>query len=246
MTLRDRLASGPWTLALSAGYFGFYAHCGVISVLEEEGLIPSSLSGASAGALVAGFWAAGLPAAEIAERLLQLTKADFWDPAPGPGLIRGRRFAALLHEALPVRTFAECRIPLRISVFDMLTLRTRVLTRGALEPAIRASCAVPLMFHPVWPRSRPSVDGGVLDRCALHGIENDQPVLCHYLIPHGSSPRNAESLPHSEGHMLLALSALPRCGPNRLHFGVAAYHRARRDMRRALDRPAADRMLLTR
>ena len=65
-TLREALREGPFTLAMSSGFFGFFAHCGVLSVLEDEGLVPSRASGSSAGALVTGAWAAGLDAGTLA------------------------------------------------------------------------------------------------------------------------------------------------------------------------------------
>ena len=67
-TLREWLAEGPYTLAMSSGFFGFFAHAVVVSVLEEEGLPPARVCGSSAGALVGGLWAAGLPAARLADR----------------------------------------------------------------------------------------------------------------------------------------------------------------------------------
>ena len=37
-TLREWLREQPFTLVMSSGFFGFFAHAGVVSVLEEEGL----------------------------------------------------------------------------------------------------------------------------------------------------------------------------------------------------------------
>src|SRR6266568_9273645 len=39
-TLRAWLAEAPFTLGLSSGFFGFFAHAGVVSVLEEEVCLP--------------------------------------------------------------------------------------------------------------------------------------------------------------------------------------------------------------
>ena len=38
-TLREWLAEEPFALAMSAGFFGFFAHTGVLLALEEAGLI---------------------------------------------------------------------------------------------------------------------------------------------------------------------------------------------------------------
>ncbi len=60
----DWLASEPFTLNLGAGYFGFFAHTGVLMALEELGLRPQRIVGASAGAIAGGLWGAGLRASE--------------------------------------------------------------------------------------------------------------------------------------------------------------------------------------
>lgn len=242
-TLREWLAEAPFGLSLSAGFFGFFAHCGVLTVLEDEGLLPARLSGASAGALVAGLWAGGLDAARIRDELARLRREDFWDPAPGPGLLRGRRFGKRLRELLPVSTVERCRVPLALSAFDLLTRSTRVLDRGDLASAIHASCAVPLLFHPVWIDGRPALDGGIRDRAALAGMPAGQRLLLHFLT--SCSPwrrRDDPQLRIPGGRFLraLALDGLPRVGPFHLERGRLALEQAQRATRIALDRPASD------
>ena len=158
-TLGDWLASAPFTLGLSSGFFGFFAHAGVLGALEQVGLRPAAVAGSSAGALSGGLWAAGVDAAEMQAELAALKRADFWDPAPGLGLLRGRLFRRRLEALLPVAAFDDCRVPLVVSVFDVLSRKTAVLQRGDLASAIHASCAVPVMFQPCWREGRPLLDG---------------------------------------------------------------------------------------
>ena len=54
-TLADWLALEPFGLTLSSGFFGFFAHAGVVQALAERKLQPASLSGSSAGALIVIF-----------------------------------------------------------------------------------------------------------------------------------------------------------------------------------------------
>jgi NTE family protein len=180
-TLAEWLGAEPFTLAMSSGFFGFYAHAGVLRALEDAGLSPARAAGSSAGALAAGAFCAGVSAARLCERLTQLERSDFWDPALGPGLLRGRRMNAFLDALLPVRTFAECRIPLAVSVFDVIARKTLVLEEGLLAPALRASCAVPVMFHPVRHQGRSLFDGGSRDRPGLSGVPSGQRVFYHHL-----------------------------------------------------------------
>ncbi len=130
-TLREWLAEGPYVLGLSSGFFGFFAHAGVVGVLEEEGLAPAAICGSSAGALVGGLWGAGLPAGRLREELLRLRRQDFWDPAPGLGLLRGARFRARLEALLPAATFEACPRPLAFSVYDLAARRTEARLRPA-------------------------------------------------------------------------------------------------------------------
>jgi NTE family protein len=241
VTLRDWLAEKPFTLGLSSGFFGFFAHAGVVAVLEEEGLRPARIVGSSAGALVGALWAAGLPAARLRDELLLLRREHFWDPWPGAGLLRGRLFRARLEAMLPVRTFEECPTPLALSAFDVLALRTAVLRSGPLAPAVHASCAAPVLFQPVRIGARLYSDGGVLDRHGLAGLGADERTLYHHLTSRSpwrrrSSP--ALRVPERPGLCAVALEGLPRCGPFRLARGGEALERAARGMRDALRRPA--------
>jgi NTE family protein len=237
-TLRAWLAEAPFTLALSSGFFGFFAHAGVVSVLEEEGLLPARGRGSSAGALVGALWAAGLPAPRLREELLQLKREHFWDPWPGRGLLRGARFRAHVERLLPVRTFEECRWPITLSAHDPSARAPALLGAGLLAPAIHASCAVPFLFHPVRIEGRLLVDGGVSDRPGLAGAAPGERILYHHLASRSPWRRRddpALRVPDRPGLRAVVIDGLPRAGPFRLQRGIDAMARAAEGMRRALD-----------
>lgn len=235
-TLREWLREGPFSLAMSSGFFGFFAHCGVMTVLEDEGLLPVRLTGSSAGALVAGSWAAGLDAPELAKELMRLERAHFWDPRPGLGLLAGKLFRGRLQSLLPRARFEECRAPVAVSVFDLKTRATRVLRSGALAPALHASCAVPFMFHPVWHEGSLLYDGGVLDRPGLQGMPAGERVLFHHLA--SKSPwRTSLEMPRRVSMTALVIEDLPRSGPFKLDEGRRAFDAARKAAKTALERP---------
>jgi NTE family protein len=252
-TLADHLRRQPFELILSSGFFGFFAHTGVVHALEEHGLRPALVGGSSAGALVAGLWGAGLPAAAIRDRLFELKRSDFWDPDPlfgvggrrGPGLLRGDRFEALLGEALAqagVRRFGDCRVPVRVVAFDVVARRAVTLSDGDLVPAIRASCSVPGMFQPAMIGRRRLVDGGVTDRAGIGAASDGARVLYHHLPPHSPwrrfTPRQNQPPARPELHVLCEPS-LPRMSPFHLHRGREAFALARTMALRALAAPLA-------
>jgi NTE family protein len=245
-TLRQWLSAGPYTLAMSSGFFGFFAHAGVVLALDEAGLPPAGFCGSSAGALVGGLSAAGLPSPRLRDELLQLRRQDFWDPALGPGLLRGARFREKLAALLPAVTFEACPRPFACSAWDRDRRETVVLSRGALAPAIHASCAVPLLFQPVALEGRRLLDGGVGDRHGLRGAPGPGPggepprILYHHLTSvspwrRRSSP--ALRIPARPGLRAVALPGLPRLGPFRLGRAGEALRQAAEGLRRALDAP---------
>ena len=240
MKLGDWLADGPFALAMSSGFFGFFAHSGMLVSLEARGLAPDLVAGSSAGALVAGAWGSGVDADMLATGLLSLTRDDFWDPAFGAGLLAGRKFDTLLRELLPVGDFAACRVPVKISVFDIAARRTVVIDSGELSPAVRASCAVPVMFHPVRIAGRAYWDGGILDRPGLAGVEPDRRVLFHHLASRSPWRTRPPELPRRPNLVALVIDDLPRSGPWKLDQGARALDVARRATDRALDSEIVD------
>jgi NTE family protein len=242
-TLAEWLDDGPFTLCLSAGYFGFYAHTGVVLALDESGLRPSHLCGSSAGALVAGLWGAGLSARDLERELLELRREDFWDPSFGLGLLRGGLFEQRLERLLPVRRFEDAPMSIAVSVFDVLSLTTRVLDSGPLAPAVQASCTLPLLFQPRWLDGRPLIDGGVIDRHGLRGARSSTRVLHHFLAtrsPWRSRSSSAMRTVRRPGLHSLIIDGLPRLGPFRLARGPEAIAIAREATLRALEQPTLD------
>jgi len=243
-TLAEWLAKAPYALTMSSGFFSFYAHTGFLTALEDAGLLPARVSGSSAGALVGAAWAAGVDAPVLAAELERLERRDFWDPGVGPGLLRGRLFRERIESLLSVRTFERCRVPAAVSVFDVLTRSTHVLDGGDIAPAICASCAVPVLFHPVRIGGRAYLDGGILDRPGLAGMPATEPRVLFHHIASRSPWRMKNELPSREGMLTFAIEGLPRSGPFRLHEGRRAFRVAREATRRALEGPVNDSVLV--
>jgi len=231
---------------MSSGFFGFFAHAGVLAALEDAGLRPSRASGSSAGALVAGAHASGVPAAGLVAELVALEREHFWDPGPfygafQGGLLSGRLFHRRLESMLPARTFEGCRVPVTVSAFDVLARRTTVLDRGELASAILASCAVPGLFRPVHREGRWLLDGGIRDRPGIAGLPPHGRVPFHHLASRPPWRRaHAPELPRRPRPLPPLRAPLPRVGPDRLAEGRVAMSLAREATTRALSSPVVD------
>lgn len=240
MTLLNWLREKPFTLSLSSGYFGFFAHAGVVKALEEHGLLPQKFTGSSAGALVGACVATGLKSVDLKNILVSLKREHFWDPGLGLGLLRGKRFRALLVEVLAHHDFGACRVPIAISTFDLFKRQTTVFTSGSLPQAVHASCALPGLFHPVWIDGRLYSDGGIADRPGLLGAAHNERILYHHLLSrrlkHGSKPQHSY-LPQRPELCSLVFSDLPAVGPFKLHEGLRAFEHAYEQTCAALAEP---------
>ncbi len=125
--------------------------------------------------MVGGFLAAGMDPPDMVEPVLSIRREDMWDIGGIGGLLRGRLFHDLLTRHLPIPSFDRCRIPCGVTAFDVIRLRTTVITDGCMATAMRASCTFPGLFQPVWINSTPHIDGGVFDDIGLMALPVSPP-----------------------------------------------------------------------
>ena len=201
----------------------------MLSALLAADCIPARITGSSAGALVGACWASGHDDQALQDALFALNKDDFWDPGLGFGLLKGQKFRNKLAEFLKVDSFAECRVPLALSVFDIFQRQTEVIKSGDLVAAVYASCAFPVLFQPIRINGRFYLDGGVKDRPALASVMPAERVLYHHIK--SRSPwrrRNSKALeiPEKSNMQVVALDNIPRVGPNQLVQGRLAFKAA--------------------
>lgn len=151
-------------IAFSGGGTRAFAHLGALKALEEAGIRPSVVSGASAGSIVGAFTAAGLRSEEI----LALVKDNkFIDYAtvtvPSTGFFKLSNLSRLLERLLPAKTFSELNIPFFAAATNLYSGKIEYFSEGPLVPAIEASCSIPVIFSPVVIKGQLYVDGGVLN-----------------------------------------------------------------------------------
>lgn len=235
LPLAQWLEQGPFTLALSSSFFGFFAHAGAMAALDEAGFRPAKITGASAGALIGGAFASGLSGSEIRELLFSLRRQDFWDPAIGPGLLKGEKFLRLL-ETHYAPTFQAAKVPLEVAAFDLLAWKTRFLREGNLPKAVAASCAVPLLFRPVRIGRGLYMDGGVFLKSGVNPEHGGERVLSVFLPTKGIVGwyEGEGDAPELAQRKVLRIDGLPQVLPTALERGREAYQAAHKCMRQAL------------
>lgn len=233
----------PFTLSLSSGFFGFFAHAGFLQAFEEKNLQPRMLVGSSAGALTAACSASGLTAKDMAKEFTKIKKSDFWDVGFGFGLVRGEKMERLFEQFM-ASDFNRLKTPLQISAFDVFALKTKSLTTGSVAKAVRASCAVPGMFHPVRIDKRVYLDGGVADKMGLSGVHHDEFVVAHSLGDTNGFESKRVNRKNFVNYLEHQPLQLPRSGPNRLDVGTEIIQQSYLQTKRWLESPVENLALL--
>ena len=154
-------------LALGSGGARGSAHTGVLNVLDREGIPITVVSGSSIGALVGAAHAVGLPVKQV-EREWLVTDAhrlfrSFLPTFPRAGLSSGTELTKILADVLGEVQIEDLPIPYAAVACDIDTGETVVLREGSLVEAVRASTAIPGIFHPVRRGDRLLIDGGLVD-----------------------------------------------------------------------------------
>ncbi|MBV9211062.1 MAG: patatin-like phospholipase family protein, partial [Acidobacteria bacterium] len=152
-------------LALSGGAARGMAHVGVLRVLLEAGVPVDFIAGTSAGALVGGALAAGMPLDEIEA----ITRGLRWRDVGRMTLSRlgvqsSARMEEFIRQRFPLTRFEELPIPFAAVATDLHSGEPVILSgEGDIAFAIRASCCIPGWYVPVTDaKGRQLVDGGLV------------------------------------------------------------------------------------
>jgi NTE family protein len=167
-------------LALGGGSIRGVAHVGVLKALEKHGIKPAYLTGNSAGAIVAALYASGLSIEEVEQIALKLDWLHLVFPTKsGLGLFSGKRLEDILKKNLPVETFGESRIPLKIVAADLLSGKEYVFEKPneSIAFAVRASSAIPGIFAPVNYKKMLLVDGCLLNNLPVSLLDDFNPAM---------------------------------------------------------------------
>jgi NTE family protein len=152
-------------LALSGGAARGMAHIGVLQVLREHNIPIDFVAGTSAGAIVGGAFAAGMPIEEIEEIARSMRWKDMGRMTLSRlGVQSNARLEEFIHARFPSTRFEDLRIPFATVATDLHSgLAVVMHGEGDVAFAIRASCCIPGWYVPVTDQlGRQLVDGGLV------------------------------------------------------------------------------------
>jgi NTE family protein len=151
-------------LVLSGGGMRGAAHIGVIKALEENGIFPTHISGASAGAIVGALYAHGYDWKTIFKFFKDFQLFDFKKYAIGkPGIIDAEKFYPQFSTYIKDDSFSALKKVLTITATDILKGSLKTFSEGELIMPILASASFPGVFAPVKIGDSFYIDGGVLN-----------------------------------------------------------------------------------
>lgn len=174
-------ASAPHiALVLSGGGAKGAMEVGFYRALRELRVPIHRVVGTSVGAINGAFIAAGVPPRRLESGWARLRRRDLfalrwsllWRGLRAESLYTDRRLRKLLETHLPVRTFAELRVPLTVVATDLDESRPTLIESGPLVEALLASAAVPGILPPVT-----LADGR---RCIDGALTNNVPIDVAY------------------------------------------------------------------
>jgi NTE family protein len=150
-------------LALSSGGARGFAHIGVIKALEEAGIVPDIVTGASSGAIIGALYASGKRGAELEEIALGLDQGDLVDVSLlGNGWVKGEALQDFVNRQVEGRPIERLARPFAVVATEVKGRRLVVFNRGNTGLAVRASASVPNLFVPPVINGEEYVDGGLL------------------------------------------------------------------------------------
>ena len=166
-------------LVLGAGGARGVAHIGFLQVLFENGIMPSCVSGASAGSVVGACLGAGLTPEEMYSQIQNLKKGEVIEPLPklsSNGLFSTKRVEQKLRSVIGYKRICDLSIDFCCVAADLISGEAKVFDGNYdTVKAITASSCIPGIFEPVTVGGRQYLDGGLLDRLPIDAIRRFEP-----------------------------------------------------------------------
>ena len=188
-------------IALGGGGARGYAHIGVLEELAARDYQVVRVAGTSMGAVVGALFASGhLP--EFTEWVLELRRRSdvlrlLGPNVSGPSPIKIERVLSRVNEIIGVQRIEDLPIPFTAVATDLWARREVWFNSGPIDPALRASIAIPGVFPPIALNGRLLVDGGVSNQVPVSVLASSVADLtvAVTLDGHAAVAQRGEGLP---------------------------------------------------
>jgi NTE family protein len=158
-------------LALSGGAARGFAHIGVLRAFEENGIKIDCISGASSGALIGAFYAAGKTPDEMMEIARSIKKRKLKAIGPFHFGIAGLDYVEqLLTKHIVQRSFEELHKSLFICATNFQSGKYTIFSSGEILPALRASTAIPIKYGEQVIDGVVYIDGGMVNNLPVEPL----------------------------------------------------------------------------
>jgi hypothetical protein len=265
-TLRDFILHPDGIhLAIAPAFFGFFAQFGAMQAWDEAMSSPTfdvlhsqikSLAGCSAGAMTAVLLSSGIRPAAAADFCQTVTVDKFADPPGLFAVFKGHLFHDIMHDFMlqeqPDHSLQlqDSKIPVAVTAFDLKSMSGKILTRGSMPLAARASACFPFLFQPVeWKDGDGSyyfVDGGIVDTWGLEGLAafpsdlHKPKRVVHLAVGDYDGNKGPSRMPKgviASEVVSISIRHTPQAGPLALANGPRAVAASRLAMLSTLDLP---------
>ena len=175
-------------IALSGGGARGIVHLGVLEALHKYGIRPEIISGASMGALIGVFYAAGFKPLQILDLVKsnKMVKMFKWQ-VPSGGLIDLKKVLSLLEDNIETDDFSSLKKPFYCSVVNLNSGHSEIKNEGKLFQWVLASASIPIIFEPQIIDGITYVDGGLLNNLPVDSIRDQCRILIGVHVNHNGT-----------------------------------------------------------
>lgn len=170
--MKDVIRENNIGICLGGGGALGFAHIGVLKALEEHGVSPYHISGASMGAIIGVIYAYGYPPDKIMQiieehKLYSIKNiVSLSDPNCGikTGVSGHKSIEKLLRHYITQNDFAGLKRRFHLSVVDLRNAESLIISSGGnLIEYVLASMSLPLAFDPEIIDGKVYIDGGMMN-----------------------------------------------------------------------------------
>ena len=172
-------------IALGGGGARGAAHIGVLQALQKYEVKIETISGVSAGSVIGAMYAIDGDANWVESHYKKIlhkyiSSNDLMNSKnSNSNSVKRKEFLKkVVSELLPVNTFEELKISLKVCVTDLNSAKNIVYDSGDLIDPLIKSCSIPGVLEPTIEGQRVLVDGGILSPIPVSVLKN----CCEFII----------------------------------------------------------------